>query len=406
MFSKIPDESKRRSRFAESTLALEPGNAEIHSSLCYKLLFHPEYDRAGIYGEQCEWNRRHGRRSRLASDRPSNSGGRLRIGYVSPDFYGHAECFFVIPLLKSHDRKHFEVHCYSSVRNPDKATELIRASADVWHDVSQLNDNQLADEIRQDRIDVLVDLTMHMAFNRLGTFAQKPALVQVTWLAYPGGTGLDAMDYRLTDAWIDPPGESDAFYSERTVRLADTWCCYHPVGDVPAAAKRDSGPVTFGCVNNPCKLNRPTLSLWAKVLSSVASSRLLLLSESERQRLQIIDTFADSGIDHGRIEFVTHRRRGEYLRVYDSIDICLDPLIYNGITTTCDGLWMGVPVITRIGSTAPGRAGLSILSNLNLPELIARDDAQFVSIATELAGDFPRDLGCGLRCAIECSNRL
>jgi protein O-GlcNAc transferase len=371
-----------------SALALEPANAEIHSSLCYKLLFHPEYDRAEIYREQCEWNRRHGGSSPLAIDHDFKSNGRLRIGYVSPDFYGHAECFFVIPLLKSRDRQQFEVHCYSSVQNPDKATDLIRASADVWHDVRQLNDDQLADEIRRDRIDILVDLTMHMAFNRLRTFAPKPAPVQVTWLAYPGGTGLGAMDYRLTDAWIDPPGESDAFYSERSVRLPNTWCCYHPVGDVPPAAQRSPGPVTFGCLNNPCKLNRPTLNLWAKVLSLVADSRLLLLSGSERQRRQIAGAFADSGIDSGRIESTTHRRRGEYLRIYDRIDICLDPLIYNGITTTCDALWMGVPVITRTGATAPGRAGLSILSNLDLPELIADDDAQFVNIAKELAGDF------------------
>jgi protein O-GlcNAc transferase len=373
-----------------NALGLEPGDAVIHSSLCYKLLFHPEYDRAGIHREQYEWNQRHGRRSPIANVGDFNSSGRLRIGYVSPDFYGHAECFFVIPLLKSHDRQQFEVHCYSSVQNPDKATDLIRASADVWHDVRQLSDDQLADEIRRDRIDILVDLTMHMAFNRLGMFAHKPAPVQVTWLAYPGGTGLDAMDYRLTDAWIDPLGESDSFYSERSVRLPETWCCYKPVGEVPAAAARDRGPVTFGCLNNPCKLNRPTLSLWAKVLSSVTDSRLLLLSESERQRRQIADAFRDSGIDPGRIEFITHRRRGEYLRIYDRIDICLDPLIYNGITTTCDAIWMGVPVITQVGSTAPGRAGLSILSNLKLPELIARDDAQFISIATELADDFAR----------------
>jgi predicted O-linked N-acetylglucosamine transferase (SPINDLY family) len=371
-------------------VSLQPENAEIHSSLCYKLLFHPDYDRAGVFREQRQWNQRHGRRSRPARDRASNSNDRVRIGYVSPDFYGHAECFFVIPLLQSHDREQFEVHCYSSALNPDKATDLIRASADVWHDVRHLTDGQLAAQISRDHIDILVDLTMHMAFNRLLMFAQKPAPVQVTWLAYPGGTGLDAIDYRLTDAWIDPPGESDAFYSERSLRLPDSWCCYHPLGDVPPAAPRDSGPMTFGCLNNPCKLNRPTLAVWAKVLSSVADSRLMLLSESERQRRQIAEMFSGFGIDPGRIEFTARRRRGEYLRVYDRIDVCLDPLIYNGITTTCDAIWMGVPVVTLIGLTAPGRAGLSILSNLNLPELIAHDDTQFVNITTELAADFPR----------------
>jgi predicted O-linked N-acetylglucosamine transferase (SPINDLY family) len=268
---------------------------------------------------------------------------RLRVGYVSPDFYGHAECFFVLPLLKSHDRKHFEIHCYSSVRNSDKATGFLKSLADFWRDVAEKSDEQLADKIRADRIDILVDLSMHMAFNRLLMFAQKPAPVQVTWLAYPGGTGLDAIDYRLTDSVIDPPGV-DAFCSEKSIRLADCWCCYDPLGDVPPAAKRSDGPITFGSLNHPCKLNKPTLELWAKVLQA-------------------------------------------YLRLYDRIDICLDPLVYNGITTTCDALWMGVPVITRVGETGPGRAGFSLLTAVGLADLIAGSDEQFVSIAVKLAAD-------------------
>jgi predicted O-linked N-acetylglucosamine transferase (SPINDLY family) len=303
------------------------------------------------------------------------------VGYVSPDFYGQAECFFVIPLLRAHDRRKIEVHCYSSTANPDKATDLIRRCAESWHDVRDLNDDQLADKIRADKMDVLVDLTMHMAFNRLPVFAQKPAPVQVTWLAYPGGTGLDAIDYRLTDQWIDPPG-TDSFYSETSIRLPQTWCCYDPLGNVPPARVGDFRPITFGCLNNPCKLNRPSLALWRKVLKAVPESRMILLSHSQSQRQEII---RELGIDPSRIEFTGHLRRGEYLRLYDRIDICLDPLIYNGITTTCDALWMGVPVITRVGPTAAGRAGLSILSNVGLNELIAGDDEEFVSIARELA---------------------
>lgn len=369
-------------------LALQPGNAEIHSSLCYKLLFHPGCDSAALLQEQRRWSERHGVRPTPTHEK--NSTGRLRIGYVSPDFYGHAECFFVIPLLKSHDRERFEIHCYSSVDRPDKATDLIRANADVWHDVRTLDDNKLADKIRKDRIDILVDLTMHMANNRLKVFAQKPAPAQVAWLAYPGGTGLDAIDYRLTDPWLDPVGESDAHYCEKSIRLPATWCCYHPLGDVPPGAKRNPGPVTFGSPNNPCKLNRPTLALWGQVLLAVPDSTLLLLCESNRQRKQIARLFADAGINSNRIDFVTRARRGEYLRIYDRIDICLDPLIYNGITTTCDAVWMGAPVVTRVGNTGPGRAGLSILSNLDLPELIADDDAQFVEIAGELAANYSR----------------
>jgi predicted O-linked N-acetylglucosamine transferase (SPINDLY family) len=371
-------------------VAMEPGNAQIHSSLCYKLHFHPDYDRDAVFRELCQWNRRHGRTEAVEHAGNRSSERRLRIGYVSPDFYGHAECFFVLPLLESHDRKKFQVHCYSSVRRPDRATELLKSCADVWHDVRELTDEQLAATVRADGIDILVDLTMHMAFNRLPALARKPAPVQVTWLAYPGGTGLDAMDYRLTDSWIDPPGESDRYYCEKSVRLPDCWCCYHPLGDVPPAAAKPRAPVTFASLNNPCKLNRPTLALWARVLSRASESRLLLLVESTIQRRQIAETFASAGIDPVRIEFARHCRRGEYLRLYDRIDVCLDPLVYNGITTTCDALWMGVPVVTRTGSTAPGRAGLSILSNLNMPELAADDDDRFVAIAAELADDFQR----------------
>jgi predicted O-linked N-acetylglucosamine transferase (SPINDLY family) len=283
-----------------------------------------------------------------------------------------------------------EVHCYSSVRRPDKATEIIKTRADVWHDVAALSDEQLAERIRADRIDVLVDLTMHMAFNRLPMFALKPAPVQVTWLAYPGGTGLSAMDYRLTDGWIDPPGDGDQLYSEQSIRLPDCWCCYHPLGEVPTAARRDDGPVTFGSLNNPCKLNEPTLLLWAKVLLRAGESRLLLLVKSDNQRDRISETLANAGIDPMRIEFTSPGRRGEYLRMYDRLDICLDPLPYNGITTTCDALWMGVPVITRVGRTAPGRAGLSLLSNLQLPELVTDDDDRFVALAEELAANFAK----------------
>jgi protein O-GlcNAc transferase len=385
-------------------LSLDPGNAMIHSSLCYKLLFHPDYDRAAIFGEQTQWNERHGQYQLSAHDKNLAQTTRLRIGYVSPDFYGHAECFFVLPLLKEHDRTRFEVHCYSSVHRPDKATDLIKSCADAWHEVRHLTDDQLAEKLQRDRIDILIDLTMHMAFNRLPAFARKPAPVQVTWLAYPGGTGLAAMDYRLTDAWIDPPDQTDKFYSERSVRLPGSWICYHPLGDVPPAAPRSDGParshlVTFGCLNNPCKLNRPTLALWAKVLLQIPTSRLLLLAASHEQRRQIADTFASFGLDPARIEFAAYNRRGEYLRQYDRIDIGLDPLIYNGITTTCDALWMGVPVITLPGSTAASRAGLSILSNLQMPELIAGSDGQFVSIASELAADLARrrDLRISLR---------
>jgi protein O-GlcNAc transferase len=366
-------------------LTLDPDSAEIHSSLCYKLHFHPNYDRAAVFRECRQWDKQHGTEifSKHSNDRTPDR--RLKIGYVSPDFYGHAETFFVFPLLRAHDRENFEIHCYASVHNPDRATDILKTVADAWHDVKECSDEQLAQQIRADRIDVLIDLTMHMAYNRLPMMARKPAPVQATWLAYPGGTGLSAIDYRITDARIDP---SDENYAERSLRLTDCWCCYDPLGDLPPAAAREPGRVTFGSLNNPCKLNRPTLALWAKVLAEVVDSDLLLLSESEKQKAAVRQTFAAAGVDPQRVQFVPRCRRREYLRLYDRIDICLDPLVYNGITTTCDALWMGVPVLTRVGNTGPGRAGLSILSTVNLSDSIADTDEKFVETSSRLAQDF------------------
>jgi protein O-GlcNAc transferase len=366
-------------------IAIEPGNAEIHSSLCYKLHFHPGYDRAAIFRELRQWDELHGGDSVVDYPVDRAPDRRLRVGYVSPDFYGHAECFFVLPLLEGHDRSNVETHCYASVQRPDRATQFLKSCAHVWHDVLNLSNDELATKIREDRIDILVDLTMHMAGNRLPMFAKRPAPVQVTWLAYPGGTGMKAMDNRLTDAWLDPPGEGDQYYAEQSVRLPDCWCCYHPMGEVPPAAPREEGPVVFGSLNSPAKLNDRTLHLWSAVLQAVPDSKLLLLADVESQKSRIAEM-----IDPRRLEFTGYCRRGEYLRVYDRIDVCLDPLPYNGITTTCDALWMGVPVVSRVGSTAAGRAGLGILSTVGLPEFAAADDDGLVKIAANLARDYPR----------------
>jgi protein O-GlcNAc transferase len=368
----------------------DPG---VHSNLTYTLQFHPGYDDESLFREQRRWNdiyaaplkhmiRRH--------DNDRSPDRKLRIGYVSPYFYHQAESFFVAPLLENHDRRNFEVHCYASVIRPDQMTRKLRDSTEIWHDVLGMKDGDLAEKIRGDRIDVLVDLAMHMAHNRMIAFALKPAPVQATWLAYPGGTGLDAMDYRITDAYMDPMDKTTAYYRENSYRLPDCWCCYDPCTNIASAVPRSSGPICFGSINNPCKNNDGVLSLWTRVMRAVPDSRLLMQSFSDSDRHRIRSIFQAGGIDSGRIEFVPRKLRLDYLRLYDSIDICLDPLPYNGITTTCDALWMGVPVVTLVGKTAAGRAGVSILSTVGLPELIAHDETQFEEIATKLAGDAPR----------------
>jgi protein O-GlcNAc transferase len=373
-------------------IQLRPADAMALSNRIYTLHFHPDYDSAELLRESRVWDGRHGRsiettREKFAND--PNPDRRLRIGYVSPDFKHHAETFFTLPLLSAHDHANFEVFCYSDVRQPDAITQRIRACADSWQEIYGKTDAQVAEMIRADRIDILVDLTMHMADNRLRVFAQKPAPIQVTYLAYPGTTGLSAMDYRFTDAWMDPAG-TDEFYTERSIRLSDCWVCYDPLLAVPPAQPRAGGAIRFGSLNHSRKLNRSTLELWARVLAAVPDSRLLLLVEAKSHRQSILHWLGEKGIAAGRIEFVARQSRPDYFKMYDRIDIALDPLPYNGITTTCDALYAGTPVVTLIGKTAAGRAGLGILATVGLPELAATSPDQFVQIARDLAVDSDR----------------
>jgi predicted O-linked N-acetylglucosamine transferase (SPINDLY family) len=374
-------------------LALGPKEPGIHSNLVYTLQFHPGYDDESLFREQRRWNELHAVPLK-ASIRPHENDRspdrKLRVGYVSAYFYSQAESFFVAPLLENHDRRQFEIHCYASVVRPDQFTTRLRSAADGWHEVLGWPDAELTEQIRRDRIDVLIDLAMHMAHNRMLVFARKPAPVQIAWLAYPGGTGLDAMDYRITDAFMDPPQYPTTYYREQSWRLPDCWCCYDPMCDLPPAPPRADGPIRFGSINNPCKNNDAILSLWARIMSGVPDSRLLMQSFSEVDKARIRSIFHRGGVAPERIEFVPRKRRNDYLRLYDSIDIGLDPLPYNGITTTCDALWLGVPVVTLAGQTAAGRAGVSILSTVGLTELIARTQEQYVQIVTQLAGDPPR----------------
>ncbi len=374
-------------------LVVGPADPRIHSNMIYTLQFHPGYDDESLYREQRRWNDVFAlplRSSIRSHENDRSPERRLRVGYVSSYFYSQAESFFVVPLLQKHDSAQFEIHCYASVVTQDRETERHKAAPVIWHDVVRRTDAELAEQIRRDRIDVLVDLGMHMAHNRLVMFAQKPAPVQVTWLAYPGGTGLDAMDYRITDGYMDPPEKPATYYREESIRLADCWCCYDSLCDIPPAAKRDSGPVRFGSLNNPCKNNEPLVRLWGRVMETSPGSTILILASGEWHRNKLRGMFQRAGISPQRVEFVDRVSRLDFLRLHDSIDVCLDTLPYNGITTTCDALWMGVPVVTLPRKTASGRAGLSILTTLGLTELIAGSEDEFVRIAGELARDRSR----------------
>jgi predicted O-linked N-acetylglucosamine transferase (SPINDLY family) len=228
---------------------------------------------------------------------------------------------------------------------------------------------------------------LHSPENNLPVLARKPAPVQVTWLGYPGSTGLETIDYRLTDAYLDPPGMNDEFYSEQSVRLPHCFWCYDPLSTEPAvglAPCETSGHITFGCLNNFFKVNQQIVALWAQILAAVPDSKLILLASPGRHREAVM---AGLGVNADRIEFVPRQRRNEYLRTYDRIDLVLDTFPYNGHTTNFDSLWMGLPVVTLCGRPAFSRAGLSLLSNLGLQEWITETPADYVNTAVELAND-------------------
>jgi predicted O-linked N-acetylglucosamine transferase (SPINDLY family) len=321
---------------------------------------------------------------------------RLRVGYVSPDFRRHPVGRFLLPLLEAHDHQQFEIVCYSSVELADEITDRCQAAADVWRDVRALSDEQLAERIRADRVDVLVDLTMHMAHSRLLVFARKPAPVQVTYLAYCGTTGLAGMDYRLTDPYLDPPGGDERFYTERSIRLPETYWCYRPLDETPpinGLPALGAGDFTFGSLNNFCKLSPAALDAWSRLLRAVPKSQLLLHALRGPHRDRIRKFFAARDVSPERLTFVDFQPAAGYFRIYQQIDVALDPFPYGGGTTTCDALWMGVPVVTLAGPMAVGRGGVSILSNLGMPELIARDPQHYIEIAADLASDLPRLAG-------------
>jgi protein O-GlcNAc transferase len=375
-------------------LELEPDNTRAQSNRLYTLYYHPGFDAKRILEEHRHWNDTVAKP--LASTHKPHENDRspdrrLRIGYFSPNFWGHCQSFFTLPLFANHDRENFEIYCYSDVKFPDATTARLRGFANSWKNTVALTEDQIAEQIRVDRIDILVDLTLHMAENRMLVFARKRAPIQATWLGYPGTTGLSAMDYRLTDPYLDPPGKFDEFYTEASVRLPHTFWCIDVEGlESPEIAKvnelpaEKAGHITFGCLNNFCKVNQPLLEVWKRVLDAVPNSKMLMLAPPGFCRAWVKKTLGD------RVDFVGRANRPEYMKYYHRIDIGLDTLPYNGHTTTLDSLWMGVPVVTMTGETVVGRAGFSQLSNLGLTDLSTSTPDEFVKCAADLAGDLSR----------------
>jgi predicted O-linked N-acetylglucosamine transferase (SPINDLY family) len=317
---------------------------------------------------------------------------RLRIGYVSGDFKHHSVTFFFEPILAHRDRALTEVICYSTNEYEDATKQRLKSLSDGWREVSHFGMEAFAAAVAADGIDVLVDLSGHTAGSRVFAFGLRPAPVQVTYLGYPNTTGLRAIQYRLTDQWADPPGWSDSHHTEKLVRLPHGFLCYQPPSSAPLVQEppfESIGEVTFGCFNNPAKLSRGLLHQWGAILQALPSSRLILKGEAfgdAGTRDHLLAAMSESGLDVQRIELLSWVPEvRNHLSVYHRVDIALDTFPYNGTTTTCEALWMGVPVISQAGRGHASRVGSSLLHAVGLRELIAWSPAEYVEKAVELA---------------------
>jgi protein O-GlcNAc transferase len=374
---------------------LDPDSLFLQGNCLMAMHYDPEADAPAILQAAKQWSARFAEPAavmRRGHDNNLDPDRVLRVGLVSPDFRWHPVGRFVMPWLAHHDRAKFQLICYSDVVHPDSATERLRGDADEWRNICGVRDMQLAAQIREDRIDILLDLTLHAAGNRLLMFALKPAPVQATYLAYCSTSGMSAMDYRLSDPYLDPSGAAEN-YSERTIRLPHAYWCYEPtLGTLPITPlpALSAGYITFGCYNNFCKVSPATWEAWRRLLATVPNSHLRLHTRPGSHRAASTTFLSAGGIDAGRIQFVDTLPPDQYLGEYQQTDIALDPFPFNGGTTSCDAIWMGAPVVTLRGRTAVGRAGTSILSNLKLEELIAAGVEQYISIAARLAADLPR----------------
>ena len=390
--------------------ALSPAHAGMASNYLHSLYFHPEYSMRMLVAEHSDWDRVHGGRLRplyYKHDNDRDPERVLKVAYLSPNFRSHPVAAFVLPLLLYHDHGRFEVHCYNDCADPDGVTSRMELCADGWHETSTRGPEAMLNRIRCDRIDILVDLSLHMPGNRMAALAAKPAPVQIAFPAYPGTSGLWSMDYRLTDPFLDPPDEHDDHFTEKTVRLPRTFACFDPAGmderigafvEDLAIENADPGPppalsngyLTFGYFDSVRKINDDVLRRWSLAFKALPDSRLRLGVASNAGQRRVIETLDALGMKKDRIEFVGELSRSKRLQEYRAVDICLDTLPFCGQETTLDAIWMGTPVITQAGKTATGRMGWSFANNLGLADLAARNDDEFAQIAAGLGRDIFR----------------
>ncbi|MDT8301686.1 MAG: tetratricopeptide repeat protein [Sedimentisphaerales bacterium] len=378
----------------QQAVEIEPANAAMHSNFLFNLHFLPNLDPQMLFAEHERWGRIHAPAS-LAQVSHSNDPDpdrRLRIGYISPDFCSHPVAYFFEPLLDGHDPEAVEVFGYGNVRMPGPVTERLKQKFDHYRNIRGLDDKTVVEMIQRDKIDILVELAGHTTDNSLLVMAHKPAPIQVTYLGSPDTTGVEAIDYRFTDDKANPP-ESQKFNSEELVFLPDGFLCYKPSDSAPTvtalpASRNDF--ITFGSFNSPSEIHPHIIKLWARILRANPGSHILLkfgATTDNRMNRHYFSQFERWGISSSRVAICGWKPMDEHLGLYGQADIALDTFPCNGFTTTCEALWMGVPVISQVGKCHASRIGLSILNTVGLDFLAASTPDEYVAKAIALAAN-------------------
>jgi protein O-GlcNAc transferase len=388
-----------------TVLKRDPTAVRVYDNLLFALHFQEGANPAAIFQEYLDWDRAYGKplaEEIVPHGNDRNADRRIRVGYVSPDFREHSVGFFLEKLLEFHDPAKVEVFCYSDRALGDHVTARLQKHSHHWRSIVGLSDARVAEMVRQDQIDILVDLAGHTSGNRLLVFARKPAPVQVTYLGYPDTSGLGAMDYRLTDGMMDPVGTTEGWHREKLIRLPNSFACYKPpdsapeIGELPAKGK---GLITFGSFNVLAKMSSKTLDCWTEILKRVGNSRLVMAAKGLSDSAVAQSFVKRIGVDPSRLTMLGQQSMGDYLLLHQKVDVVLDTFPVNGHTVTCHALWMGVPVVCLSGNTSSQRLGESVLRTIGLEELIANSSEEYLQIAVELAGDQGKlsSLRAGLR---------
>ena len=384
--------------YFKQAVAAAPHNAYIYSNLLLTMIYAESVSPELLADTAREFGTRLAdplaQQTAFMNDK--NPDRKLRIGYVSPDFFQHAVNFFFEPLLDLHDRKKFEIFAYSNTVREDDVTQRLKTKVDHWRDIRFLNDGVVAGQIESDKIDILIDLAGHTAKNRLLVFARKPAPIQVSWLGYPATSGMKAMDYRITDIYAEPPGMTEHLNVETLWRLPEIFCCYKAHEDSPAVIDHPpfehNGYVTFGCFNNFTKVTDSVLRTWIRILDAAPNSRLLLEIAGIHEPTylsEVTERLKNLGLPMERVILEPRKKENQFV-LYNRIDIALDPFPCVGGTTSMDTVWMGVPFVTLAGKHFVSRMGVTILTNAGLSELIAENLEEYISKASDLANDRER----------------